>query len=108
MIIMMYFRVAVIVNFNVVEEPSNRILETRESETARYLEVSVTGDTFGQLPFFVRYLRYEDFQGATARDLDRIFPNRPTPASRKFNTMSICSLKPYTSKAETVPLNAVE
>ncbi len=79
------FLAALIVNFNVAGTPTDRVLETRESEQPSYLEVSVNGDSFGPLPFIVRYLTYEEFQEATDRDLDRIFPSRPAPASCKLS-----------------------
>ena len=81
------FLAALIVNFNVAGTPTDRVLETRESEQPSYLEVSVNGDSFGPLPFIVRYLTYEEFQEATDRDLDKIFPSiyRPAPASCKLS-----------------------
>ena len=79
------FLTALIVNFNVAGTPTDRVLETRESEQpSNYLEVSVNGTSFGPLPFIIRYLTYEEFQEATDRDLNRIFPSRPAPASCKL------------------------
>ncbi len=83
----MCFCLDIIVSFNVLGGPSNRrILETRESDQANFLEVSVAGETFAPLPFIVRYLSFEEFQEATDRDVSRIFPNEITesPASCKY------------------------
>lgn len=49
----------------------------------------MNGVSFGPLPFIVRYLSYEEFQEATDRDLDRIFPSRPSPASCKLKQASV-------------------